>query len=293
VSLLRTEPVCSWKSFPEENVRKRTAGQEADRGRNSSATRPPPGRGAKNVRVHPAGVAASARARTLANDLLEQVPSLYCSVMRRRHPEWFLVDADTDVVIESYQSCGNTFARKAMEHANPKAHIASHSHSWANVARGLRLGKPVVILMRPPLDAVASHAVRMRLDDLDRELRRYQRFFGRVADVTDRVVLAPFEVTSKRFGEVIRAVNTRFGTDFTVFDHNDPTATAEVFAEMDREAASSPSELDRMWRVARPNSDRAGATQEMKARLSSPPHRGALTRCEEVYDQLLRAGTLS
>lgn len=243
--------------------------------------------------MHPAGVAASARVRTLAIDLLEQVPSVYCSVMRRRHPEWFLVDADTDVVIESYQSCGNTFARKAMEHANPKVRIASHSHSWANVARGLQFGKPVVILLRPPLDAIASHAVRMRLDDLHRELRRYDRFFGRVAEVADRVVLAPFEVTSKRFGDVIRAVNARFGTDFVVFDHDDPAATGEVFAEMDREAASSPSELDRMWRVARPNSDRAAATQEMKSRLASPPHRAALARCEAVYEQLLRVGTLS
>lgn len=243
--------------------------------------------------MHPAGVAATARVRTLANDLLEQVPSVYCSVMRRRHPEWFLVDADTDVVIESYQSCGNTFARKAMEHANPKARIASHSHSWANVAQGLRLGKPVVILMRPPLDAIASHAVRMRLDNIDRELRRYHRFFQRVAGVADRVVLAPFEVTSKRFGDVIQQVNVQFGTGFAVFDHNDPAATAEVFAQMDREAASSPSELDRMWRVARPNSERAGATQEMKARLSGPENRAALARCEKVHDQLLRVGTLS
>ncbi|HYH51390.1 MAG TPA: hypothetical protein VEG38_17720 [Acidimicrobiia bacterium] len=243
--------------------------------------------------MHPAGVAASTRVRTLANELLEQMPSVYCSVMRRRHPEWFLVDSDTDVVIEGYQSCGNTFARKAMEHANAKARIASHSHSWANVARGLQLHKPVVILLRPPLDAIASHAVRMRLDDLDRELRRYHRFFGRVAGVPDRVVLAPFEVTSKRFGDVIRAVNTRFGTEFAVFDHTDPGATAEVFAEMDREAASSPSELDRMWRVARPNAERATATQEMKARLTSPQHGAALARCEEVHDQLVRVGTLS
>jgi hypothetical protein len=243
--------------------------------------------------VHPAGVAASTRVRTLVSNLLEQVPSLYCSVMRRRHPEWFLVDADTDVVIESYQSCGNTFARKAMEHANPKARIASHSHSWANVARGLRLGKPVVVLMRHPLDAVASHAVRMRLDDLDRELHRYHRFFSRVAGVSDQVVLAPFDVATDRFGDVIREVNARFSTSFNVFDHTDPTAKATVFEEMDREALSTPSELDRVWRVARPNAERAEATREMKARLGSDEHRPALARCEAVYEELLRVSGLS
>ena len=233
------------------------------------------------------------RARTLAGDLLESVPSLYCSVMRRRHPEWFLVDTRTDLVIESYQSCGNTFARKAMEHANPQARLASHSHSWANVARGLRLRKPVVVLMRHPLDAVASHAVRMRLDDLDRELRRYHRFFRRVTGAADSVVLAPFDVTVDRFGDVIAAVNDRFGTRFNPFDHTDAAAKAEVFAEMEREALSSPSELDRVWRIARPSADRAEATREMKARLTSERHRPALARCEAVYEQLLGLSSLS
>ena len=208
--------------------------------------------------------------------------------MRRRHPEWFLVDVDTDLVIEGYQSCGNTFARKAMEHANPGARIASHSHSWANVARGLRLRKPVVVLLRPPLDAIASHAVRMRLDDLERQLRRYHHFFHRVTGVAGSVVLAPFDVTVNRFGDVIAAVNARFSTTFHVFDHANPDARAEVFAEMEREALSTPSELDRMWRIARPSAERQEATRQMKARLTSDRHRAALARCEVVYEQLLR-----
>jgi hypothetical protein len=243
--------------------------------------------------VHPAGVAASARVRTVASELLEQVPTVYCSVMRRRHPEWFLVDARTDIVIEGYQSCGNTFARKAMEHANPQARIASHSHSWANVARGLRLAKPVVVLLRPPVEAIASHTVRMRLDDLDRELRRYRRFFGRVAAVPGSVVLAPFDVTVNRFGDVIAAVNARFSTRFNVFDHADPESKAAVFTEMEQEANSSPAELDRRWRIARPNAERAEATREMQARLRGPEHRPALARCEAVYEELRRVALSS
>lgn len=248
-------------------------------------------RDAKKAQMPLAGVAP--RARTLATDVLERVPAVYCSVMRRRHPEWFLVDADTDIVIESYQSCGNTFARKAMERANPDARIASHSHSWANVARGLRLGKPVVVLLRHPVDAVASHAVRMHLDDVDRELQRYHRFFERVRGAAADVVLTPFEVTVNRFGDVIAEVNARFSTNFKIFDHADPAAKAAVFEEMDREALSSPAELDRRWRVARPNAERAAATQEMKDRLRGEAHRSTLIRCIAVYDDLLRAGALS
>ncbi|MDQ1517098.1 MAG: hypothetical protein QOE80_2928 [Actinomycetota bacterium] len=232
-------------------------------------------------------VATTSRARTAAADLLEYVPGAYCAVMRRRHPEWFLVDDATDVVVEGYQSCGNTFARKALEQANPSLRIASHCHSWANVARGLRLGKPVVVLLRPPLDAVASHAVRMRLDDLDRELRRYHRFYRRVSAVTESVVLAPFEMTVDRFGDVVRALNARFATSLKPFDHTDPGARAVVFEEMELEALSTPSELDRMWRIARPSAEREEATRVMRARLGGMPHRSPLARCEAVHEELL------
>lgn len=234
-----------------------------------------------------------AAARTLAVDLLEFVPAAYCSAMRRRHPEWFLADAGTDLVIEGYQSCGNTFARKAMEHANPTARIASHSHSWANVARGLQLRKPVVVLLRPPLEAVASHAVRMRLEDLDRELRRYRRFYHRAQAAGAGVVLAPFPVTVDRFGEVIDAVNRRYSTSFEPFDHHDPGAKAEVFEEMEREARSTPSELDRLWRIARPNAERKEATRDMQIRLAAPPFQAALTRCQTLHDRLVEMSTLS
>ena len=211
--------------------------------------------------------------------------------MRPRHPEWFLVDAGSDVVIEGYQSCGNTFARKAMEHSNPSARIASHTHSWANVARGLRLGKPVIVLVRDPLEAVASHAVRMRLDDVDHELRRYHRFYRRVAAASGSVVVAPFEVTINRFGDVIRAINAKAGTSFTVFDHDDAATKAQVLEEMEREVHSSPPELDLSWRIARPNPDRKEATRVMQARLLDE-HTAALRRCQNVYEKLLRGEPL-
>src|SRR5438094_7609001 len=106
-----------------------------------------------------------------------------------------------------------------MEHANPHIRIASHSHSWAHVARAARLGKPVVVLLRHPLDAVASHAVRMRLDDLERELGNYHRFYRRVVTMSASVVVAPFAVPLIRFADLIRPVHARLATRFHVFDH--------------------------------------------------------------------------
>ena len=124
-------------------------------------------------------------------------------------------------------------------------------------------------------------------------MRRYRRFYRRAAAAGDAVVLAPFQVAVDRFGEVIEAVNTRFTTAFKPFDHHDPATKAEVFEEMEREALSTPSELDRLWRIARPNDERKEATREMQARLTAPPYRAGLARCQGVYDRLISASVLS
>lgn len=232
----------------------------------------------------------SVKARTVRRvgvDLLEHLPGPYLAVMRRRHPEWLVVDSYTDIVIDGYQSSGCTFARKAMEHANPSVRIASHTHSWAHVARGVRLGKPVVVLLREPHEAIASHAARMRLHDLHREIERYRRFYRGVERYRARVVLAPFAVTTKRFGDVIRATNQKFGRSFVPFPHDNTSAVAAIFDEMEREATSAPPGSDLAWRVARPQPARQEASAEIRHRLSTEPYRRRLTACDALYQRLV------
>jgi hypothetical protein len=226
-------------------------------------------------------------------NLLEHLPAAYCALMRRRHPEWLLVTSDSDIVIEGYQSSGNTFARKAMAHANPTVRIASHAHSWAHVAQGVRRGKPVVVLLREPREVIASHVVRMRLEDLDLEIERYIGFYRGVEPLAARVVLAPFAVTTTRFGDVIRAVNQKFGRSFIPFP-DDASAVAAVFDEMEREVRSSPPATDLAWRIARPHPARHEASASIRQRLSAERYRRRLAVCDALYGRLLEAaGDLS
>lgn len=216
---------------------------------------------------------------------LECCPPLFIVVMRIRHLEWQIVDRAADLVIEGYQSSGNTFARKAMEAANPGARLASHIHSWAHVCHARMLRKPVVVLLRAPEDAIASHMVRMGLDDPRRELTRYATFYRGVERIRARCVIAPFPEVTTRYGDVIRRVNDTFGTSFVPFDHDDPALTEAIFAEMDREMES----IDSIWKVARPREERAAATAAVRARLQAPELSAALARCQGLYQRLLRS----
>jgi hypothetical protein len=230
----------------------------------------------------------SAGARRLALRTLETVPPAYCAIMRRRHPEWRVVDPRVDLVIEGYQSSANTFARMAAEHSNPGIVVASHVHSWAHVAQARILRKPVIVLLRNPVDAISSHAVRMQLNDLGHELQRYRTFYRRVWPLRSQVVVAPFETVTARFGDVMDAVNQRFGASFKRFDHENADANAAIFDQMDREMDS----IGASWQVAHPKQDRGDATDAVRARLQSEPHRRALADCQAVYERLHAVSSL-
>lgn len=229
------------------------------------------------------GADGSPALRSRGVRLLENIPPVYCAIMRRRHPEWLVVDRRCDLVIEGYQSSGNTFARKAIEFANPGIRLGSHVHRWAHVAQAQLLRKPVLVLLRDPEDAIASHLVRMGLDDTAGELDRYSRFYRGVARIRRAgLVIGTFEDVTRRYGTVIRRINDRFGATLVPFDHEDPGATEAIFAEMEREMES----IGASWRVARPREERKAATETARALLRAPEHRSALEACRRAYDAL-------
>ncbi len=97
------------------------------------------------------------------SDALEQYPALYCCVMvRRLGPQRAynrVVHPLTDITIEGFPRCANSFAVQAFRSANDvnrPLRIATHLHSTANVVQSIRLKIPTVVLIRNPGDALVS-----------------------------------------------------------------------------------------------------------------------------------------
>lgn len=67
-----------------------------------------------------------------------------------------LADEKTDLAIEGFPRSGNTFSRYLFEAAFPNANLASHVHAVAALKAALRHKKPVVLLLREPIDCIAS-----------------------------------------------------------------------------------------------------------------------------------------
>jgi hypothetical protein len=205
---------------------------------------------------------------------------VYTAYRRRRHPSWPVVDARTDVVIEGRPGCGNSFAREAMLLANPSIRVASHVHSAAQVLEGIRLGKPAVVIIRRPLDAIVSEAARFEGVDVRHELVSFARFYERLVPRAGDLVVASFERVTSRFGDVVRALNVRFGTTFEAFPHEDPSAVERVFSTL---VAYNRSQGIEAGRAAIPGQARDERERRARSMLEDPRLAELVRRCDAAY----------
>lgn len=129
-------------------------------------------------------------------------PQLRCLAPNRR----------TALVLEGFPRSANTYALAALYDANPdlRGLVAHHLHSCRSVIEGVQRGLPVVVLVRAPLEAVAS--LIQRYPDLAAALalRQYVSFHRKVLPVLPSVVIATFEQAVTRFDTVVAEINERF-----------------------------------------------------------------------------------
>lgn len=90
-------------------------------------------------------------------NIIRSNPSAYQIITKMRFSRNLrLADERTDLVIEGFPRSGNTFSRKLVELAFPEVNLASHVHAVAALKSALFYKKPTILLLRNPVDCVAS-----------------------------------------------------------------------------------------------------------------------------------------
>jgi len=106
--------------------------------------------------------------------------------------------------------------------------IAHHKHHAAQILAAVDRGLPAVLLLRDPKDAALSNLAlilearhRKGMPEhrqlplrFDQVLYSWVAFYRAVVDCVDNLVIAPFEEVTQDLSSMIRAINTKFGTDF-------------------------------------------------------------------------------
>jgi hypothetical protein len=214
---------------------------------------------------------------------LERLPALYEFVQRKRGKPAMVetpLTSKTDLVISGSPGSGNTVLREWLTYANPQIDVSSHSHSWTTAARAIRLHKPLVILVRDPVQAVASGVVRFPVSSpLESALEEYAHLYERCRRWVSDCVVASFDTATRDPSLVIRTVNRRYGTQY-----KDHVGDAESDADAVRARIDAYSqrifETDASMRGAAPSRARDEAKREVIERLQASELESLMVRCQ-------------
>lgn len=203
------------------------------------------------------------------------------------------VRSNTQVVIEGYPRCANTFAYVAFTSCQPTPlNVAHHLHSLGQLRRGVQLKIPTLVLLREPSEAILSVTIRKRLPSVDWALDEYIDFHQGVVELGDAVTLADFREVTGDFGLVIRRLNRRFGTQFAEFEHTEKNVAA-CYAEIDEiEEFHAGEGKVRSTHVARPSQERHAEKQQYAEQLLAPARQQKLAEAQRLYAALCAAHSI-
>ena len=162
--------------------------------------------------------------KNLNKHLLGRYPGLFFPIYKMLapagEPQERMVADDKELVIEGFPRSANTFAVVAFQQAQCRpVSIAHHLHVEAQILRGVKMGLPVIVLLRNPVEAITSLLIMYPTITSQFAFRWYTRFYKAVESVHDRVVIATFEEVTKNYGAIIQRVNLMFDKNYTLFEH--------------------------------------------------------------------------
>jgi len=137
----------------------------------------------------------------------------------------------SELVIDGFPRSANSFAVQAFRFSQKRfVCMGNHVHSPCNLIRGIGLRKPVLLVIRPPKEAILAYCalqeenrtsfpnwLRKRLVGVS--VRRYISFHKRLLPLRTKISVASFDEITNDFGKVIQQLNSKYGTSFLAFEH--------------------------------------------------------------------------
>lgn len=226
----------------------------------------------------PGRPSARSRLRERGYGVLDRWPRAYVAYRRWRAPDQVLVDATTELVVEGYPASANSFAREVLREANPGLAVASHAHVSSQVRLAVHFGVPVIVLVRDPVDAIASIVSRRPDRHVDAELRRYEQFHRRVHAVLDRVAVVTFDQVTHDPGALADAVPE---LELAHPDEAEVGRARERLSRWDERVFGA----DAAAFGALPSSHRRERREAVVAALAEPVRGPAVARCRQLHAQ--------
>ncbi|MHA1384503.1 MAG: hypothetical protein ACTSR3_12175 [Candidatus Helarchaeota archaeon] len=210
-------------------------------------------------------------------------PFLYYSIASKMNPRIrrLGVNRMTDLVITGYPRSGNSFAVLAFQHAQRMdVNVAHHLHVPAQVIRGVKLKIPTLVLIRKPQNAILSVLLRQPQMLPAEAIKNYIWFYKTIFKFRNSIVIGTFEQIIEDYGKVIKRINNKFGTRFSIFKHTEKNVK-NVFNQIEEINRKEGQGLEEQ--IARP-SDYKNKLKEMKMEiLKGKEIKPLICKAERIY----------
>lgn len=232
----------------------------------------------------PSGLARCALyARASTKRFLYNHPILFTPVAKALRPHW-LSDHTYDIMIDGFPRSANTFAAAGLRLCDANLRVVCHHHNPISVIRALNHGKPTCVLVRDPVDALASFMIQTGWR-FDYAIAGYVMYYRTLAPFVENILVATFQQVTNDFPLFVARINSAFGWKI-----RPPTFTNAFKQQAFDAIAEGPWGRDPL-KISIPQKERDLVSGELRSRLSSPLFNDILREARALYT-LFRERTL-
>jgi len=213
-------------------------------------------------------------------------PYLYSGISKLLSRRDGYTNRHTDIVIDGFPRCANTYATYAFDLAqSSKLNIAHHIHKKSQFLIAHRHGIPGILLIRNPVDCITSLLIGWPKFDPEILFKSYYTFYNSIKTLNSFVV-GDFDSVLSNYGAIILLVNTKFNRDFDLYIKNDKNEAKvkEIIHSQDQLIGAK----DYQQRVSYPTTERQKSNSEIKNILLQKKYNDLGQKCNEVYLYLLQ-----
>lgn len=120
------------------------------------------------------------------------------------------VAKDTTLCVEGFQRSGNGYCEAILKYKNKDLEITHHAHAFANIKRSVQWNVPILVLVRNPIDCIASLITfDERLSD-NIAIGNYIRYYRAVERYKDQILIIEFSQLTEAPDVIIEKVNQKY-----------------------------------------------------------------------------------
>jgi hypothetical protein len=209
-------------------------------------------------------------------------PYLYWPIaLIRQHKN--ILSRKYDILIDGFPRSANTFAVYAFRSLQVDAvRISHHHHNPAAVVAAVKARKPTLVLIRDPVDAIASWTISTGYP-VEYSIECFIDYYRELLPHRDALVAANFYEITADLSAVIEMINQQFGTKFNSQPF-EPEHAKLIFEQIENAHIKELGSLDER-RIARPSTAREAFGLHVRRRIQSSELGALMSRARQVYDE--------